>query len=127
MTDQEKIYRIAEHCGAKWIRLAKQVGEDGERRSLVMPYDPILKMHFSCASADGSEKICQIHALPNYLSDLNAMHEVEKTLSERYPFYDHVLQRIMGGEWAFTSRATAKQRAEAFLKTMEDSFEETED
>ena len=129
MTGQEKIYRIAEYCGAKWVRLA----DKEPKRSLVMPDDPSFPNDpdFSLPIADGSEQICQIHALPNYLSDLNAIHEaVEKVLFvERYPFYDHILQRIMGGEFAFTSRATAKQRADALLevmsldKTMDTAFE----
>ena len=116
MTDQEKVYKIAEYCGAKWVRLI-----DAEpKRSLVMPNDPAFKL---LPEADGNEKICQIHSLPHYLSDLNAIHEAVETVrgSERYPFYDHVLQRIMGGEFAFTSRATAEQRANALLKTMEDN------
>lgn len=59
--------------------------------------------------------------LPDYPNDLNAMHEVERTLSEEQYFqYIMVLdcfsfcekQRV---QWAVSSTAT--QRAEAFLRT----------
>jgi hypothetical protein len=56
--------------------------------------------------------------LPNYCNDLNAMHEVEGTLSdavfERYylALYDST------GSTRWPVSATARQRAEAFLRTL---------
>lgn len=67
--------------------------------------------------------------LPDYLNDLNAMHEAEKKLEKRYE-YTEKLGRILGitygpdGEMEKTdfefdlAHATASQRAEAFLKTI---------
>jgi hypothetical protein len=61
--------------------------------------------------------------LPDYLNDLNAMHEAEKTLSDdNLKSYRGWLVVVCNGEhW----RATAAQRAEAFLRTI-DKWEETE-
>jgi hypothetical protein len=56
--------------------------------------------------------------LPDYLNDLNAMHEAEKVLTkeQRWEYIGN-----LGTEEAFTwtcLHATAAQRAEAFLKTL---------
>ena len=56
--------------------------------------------------------------LPNYTTDLNAMHEAEKSEAVCRKLFDYctLLQSITGGELFF--HATAAQRAEAFLKTI---------
>ena len=59
------------------------------------------------------------HDIPNYLNDLNAMHEAEKVLIERGDEvmldYDQELHlRTDGWKW----NATAAQRASAFLETL---------
>jgi hypothetical protein len=52
---------------------------------------------------------------PNYLNDLNAMHEAEETLDCNQW---EVWHRIVG-EWPTElARLTASQRAEAFLRTI---------
>ena len=58
------------------------------------------------------------HALPDYLNDLNAMHEAEMPLGEfeSTVYYDTLIY-ITGSQRAATF-ATASQRAEAFLKTI---------
>lgn len=59
--------------------------------------------------------------LPDYLNDLNAMHEAEKVLiSDQRPIYAKTLHQICFGESIFQPpwHATAAQRAEAFLKTL---------
>lgn len=72
--------------------------------------------------------------IPNYLNDLNAMHEAEKTLEHMTPLYDCTLiQIISDGEFDLQKHpvasmhyvdallgihATAAQRAEAFLRTL---------
>ena len=54
--------------------------------------------------------------LPDYLNDLNAMHEAEKVLTEsQMTTMSQYLHRKLGMLWGF---ATADQRAEAFLKTL---------
>jgi hypothetical protein len=67
---------------------------------------------------------------PDYLNDLNAMHEAEKTLKDNCKEGDYwfFLRDILGfpeaeGDWDrhyfFSAiHATAAQRAEAFLKTL---------
>jgi hypothetical protein len=56
--------------------------------------------------------------LPNYLNDLNAMHEAEKVLTnEQLEVYCNILHKPNHGVyWAI--HATAAQRAEAFLRTI---------
>jgi len=59
--------------------------------------------------------------LPDYLNDLNAMHEAEKVIGINMRSYLETLQRVVdetcgGGAYAHT--ATAAQRAEAFLRTL---------
>lgn len=57
----------------------------------------------------------------DYCNDLNAMHEAEKTLkTEHRKRYIHHLEgwdRNLGYEWDIAT-ATARQRAEAFLRTI---------
>ena len=73
----------------------------------------------------------QIHQLPDYLSDLNACHEMEKVLTEEQQnLYQTGLSNMIGCDgfdayrhWSdvgsvFTCHATAAQRAEAFLRTL---------
>lgn len=54
--------------------------------------------------------------LPKYTEDLNAMHEAEATLTpEKQNVYEANLDAVTRH---FAYRATAEQRAEAFLKTL---------
>ena len=56
--------------------------------------------------------------IPDYLNDLNAMHEVENVLtSEQVTSYVYSLES-MNERWATPAFATASQRAEAFLRTI---------
>ena len=52
---------------------------------------------------------------PQFCTDLNAMHEAEKTMDEEqwHDYVEHV-----GGRWEQAMHATARQRAEAFLRTL---------
>ena len=54
----------------------------------------------------------------DYCNDLNAMHEAEKVLSpiDRNHYIDN-LGEMFGDSWAF-ALATARQRAEAFLRAL---------
>jgi hypothetical protein len=59
--------------------------------------------------------------IPDYLNDLNAMHEAEKILSdESHADYACELVKTIrrNGEWFESVSATAAQRAEAFLRTI---------
>jgi hypothetical protein len=62
--------------------------------------------------------------LPDFLNDLNAMHEAEKTLSDgQWLIYEHALQSITAQHGDYSHciliHSTASQRAEAFLKAKE--------
>ena len=66
------------------------------------------------------------HERPNYLNDLNAMHEAEKvlTLGQRVIYADNLCIIWTGRDdravpiWFWITEATAAQRAEAFLRTI---------
>tara|TARA_R110000782_G_scaffold221011_1_gene308208 strand:+ start:192 stop:500 length:309 start_codon:yes stop_codon:yes gene_type:complete len=64
--------------------------------------------------------------IPDYLNNLNAMHKAEEVLMANLALWDHysILLTIAGG-YTNGFRATAAQRAEAFLKTL-DKWEEAE-
>lgn len=57
--------------------------------------------------------------IPNYLNDLNAMHDAENVLTnEQWWLFVEFLTEIRGGGVALCISATAAQRAKAFLKTL---------
>lgn len=61
-----------------------------------------------------------LNSIPDYCNDLNAMHEAEKTLfPHRMHTYCDYLRNCADGtfEW-YRIHTTARQRAEAFLKTL---------
>jgi hypothetical protein len=53
--------------------------------------------------------------IPNYCLDLNAMHEAEKVL--RGAEWDTYVD-LLADTWIQVAHATARQRAEAFLRTI---------
>jgi hypothetical protein len=65
-----------------------------------------------------------VHAIPppDYCNDLNAMHEVEKTLTdEQHRLFRSYLGEAVGDVAYFCRKiisATARQRAEAYLRTI---------
>jgi nanoRNase/pAp phosphatase (c-di-AMP/oligoRNAs hydrolase) len=62
-----------------------------------------------------------VYLLPDYLNDLNAMHEAEKVLTrEQLDTYLYELHELIGHNHIerYAVTATAAQRAEAFLKTL---------
>ena len=65
--------------------------------------------------------------IPNYLNDLNAMHDAEKVLTNEQDLeYSCALEQVVGGRFVTNNSedmrrlrsATASQRAEAFLRTI---------
>lgn len=89
-------------------------------------------VHFSLAATDEfptERRIvgippthCTHDVAPNYCSDLNAMHEAEKTLFPYYAtVYANKLARATKADYSDDTEyfcATARQRAEAFLKAL---------
>ena len=64
-------------------------------------------------------KKCVGASVPNYLNDLNAMHDAEKMLtsSQIAPYVDSLEE--MNERWSTPAFASAAQRAEAFLRAIE--------
>jgi hypothetical protein len=101
MTNEQINIAIAEHMG--WKNLHK------------IPQIVSLHSGWSGIKPDtGNDEF-----IPDYCNDLNAMHEVEKTLSG--PIIDKYVNNCMSeAEWWFPDALTlsARQRAEVFLKTI---------
>jgi hypothetical protein len=79
--------------------------------------------NYWCAPAGPAQDLTRdSRGLPDYLSDLNAMHEAEKVLSDDqyWPhFYDNLSEGCGGyDKHRNMLSATAAQRAEAFLRTL---------
>ncbi len=94
MTPESQRIGIAEACGWKNV---KQIG-GGELWHSVG--DPPNSVHHEL--------------LPDYLNDLNAMHEAEKVLTGEQAWQYVQLLAVDGDGWC----ATAAQRAEAFLECL---------
>ena len=107
MTPEAQRIAIAEACG--W----REVGKVGV---FTASYHPC---GFHPTRPRGKER------LPDYLNDLNAMHEAENGLTDgQIPDWKASLRAIVtrdANEWLdnLTERATAAQRAEAFLRVIE--------
>ena len=57
--------------------------------------------------------------IPDYLNDLNAMHEAEKTLTDKaHEEFRLNLYEVLGDDSRLIVSSTAAQRAEAFLLTI---------
>jgi hypothetical protein len=104
MTEEQQRIAIAEACGWREI-LWSQLTNPREAR----------ENKWYCRS--NAQQICGW--IPSYTADLNAMHEAEKVFADDDLFrgYEAQLDKVvpMSERWIF---ATAAQRAEAFLKTL---------
>lgn len=108
MTDEEMRIAIAEACG--WTEIVQHKIHAGN--------EGLLGTH---TAVDG---VSDRDWVPDYLNDLNAMHEAEEVLGPKdYEAYRWTLweqvKRPLVSEWhrAHLS-ATARQRAIAFIKTL---------
>jgi len=103
MNEQEQRIAIAEACGWAIAHNCKNV----DQPEAINVYKPLI--------INGSRMGQTIALLPDYLNDLNAMHEAEKVLDSdgRYAYVSH-----FDCDWQRLVFATAAQRAEAFLKTL---------
>jgi hypothetical protein len=111
MTPEAQRIAIAEACGWCDINPNQWSGYHKEYAPLRFPSDEREGWFFGY--------------IPDYLSNLNAMHEAENVLTDEQMDEFHV--HLLGEEWdendpymmlRFASRATAAQRAEAFLRTI---------
>lgn len=101
MTEEQINVAIAEYCGWK----------DFHRVNTGIPL------------LDGWYAICpkssEDESIPDYCDDLNAMHEAEKTFSaEQQSDYLAYCTDMTGGWYELLLMLPARQRAEAFLKTI---------
>jgi hypothetical protein len=93
VTPEQQRIAVAEACGYTHVRIVKCI--EG-------PPDHCIGHHPT-----------QPHSVPDYLTDLNAMHEVEKAVKNVWGKYVKQLNSI-----ADPACATAAQRAEAFLRAL---------
>lgn len=109
---EEKRVKIAEACG--W----KPFTGDKSRFHEHLRNEPMW-MNDGQTTPEGWDQHT-LGDLPDYLNDLNAMHEAEKTAvgNKLAGEYDSNLRRIFGAR-SWTWHATAAQRADAFLLTVE--------
>jgi len=56
--------------------------------------------------------------IPNYCTDLNAMHEAEKVLRDKELLFEYGMHISSSHHYEYLLRATARERAEAFLRTL---------
>jgi hypothetical protein len=115
MTPEKQRIAIAEACGATWRQLP-------ELNTKVLSFchgaNTLGPLRWELENGD-----ILAPDIPDYLSDLNAMHEAEKVLGNaQNPYaakwlqYLTILQNICGD--VPSTFATAAQRAEAFLHTL---------
>ena len=124
MTPEQQRIAIAESCGWKMHTVAKD--------------DPYTCTHCGIHYSPMIWRAWEIPYLwcnknnetqpPNYLNDLNAMHDAEKVLfpvkvhdlhgPDLVKEYGAILQHLCCGHPGGAIRATASQRAEAFLRTI---------
>ncbi len=129
MTPEAQRIAIAEACGWKAVHREDKCdgvnlitcGACGAHGHANCYGDGRGALQFTCADSP----CCEGAVSPNYLSDLNAMHEAEKTLpgfnelplaQNRNSYHDHLFD--VCGTITLSISATASQRAEAFLRTL---------
>ena len=96
MNPEQQRVAIAEACG--WTDIKRG------------PYDGL---------PFGRYKTHQLEGVPDYLNDLNAMHDAEKVLVRlQWVSYLRRLQALCDESVSWPIHATASQRAEAFLRTI---------
>lgn len=117
MTPETQNIAIALACGWKWYRWGK-----GGGLHLLTPHHDWTGGSMVPSERVGDEEF-RSDSWPDYLSDLNAMHEAEKVLTiHNYAAYEIALCEAVdySGKdpdiWHNVLCATAAQRAEAFLR-----------
>lgn len=118
MTPDDQRIAIAKSCGAKII--SKKFGRSkgykwawngDESTPCAHPGGGVFGWGWNAQAGIGE--------LPDYLNDLNASHEMEKTMTaDQWRQYLPTLHEICGRCVQHQLSATAKQRAEAFLTVM---------
>lgn len=109
MTDGEINVAVYEGIGATWW-----ISEGGFHYLGFKPANPMFR---PCDRPQVFDSVA-LRDVPRYASDLNAMHEAEKIFTEaqRCAYCGHL--RPIGGHTWTAAHTTARQRAEAFLRTI---------
>jgi hypothetical protein len=113
VTPQAQIIAIAEACGWKPDDDGDGTGWKGSWiRQRLIGKKPTFR--------DGKVVSYLIEQIvPDYLNDLNAMHEAEKVLFPKHEAkWAMLMSEVCGHSWRIIYTATAAQRAEAFLITL---------
>ena len=109
---------IAEACGWSVIRLSCGFYAKHKTEG---------RISISAASACATQNEAMCDRVPDYINDLNAMHEAEKMLTDEQDLeYSESLEQVVGARFNSNNgedmrrlrSATAAQRAEAFLRTL---------
>jgi hypothetical protein len=111
------------------IRIAVAEACEWKRHSIdVRGFSGALHKEHGWMSPLGCYQRANQNVPPNYPEDLNACHEMEKTLgimtlpishplNRKWKLYESRLKRICERDGTFITHATAPQRCEAFLRT----------
>ena len=112
LTDEEKRIKVADLHG-DWsnIRFSEDIWPEGIEEGWQESGVPF-------GHHDGHGHPEHMVPLPDYINDLNAMHDAEKVFvgADRFVYWHEINNIVMGT--VHTAFATAAQRAEAFLKTL---------
>jgi len=118
MKDESQIIAIAEQVGFNWIHPHHSTAS-GDEKSLLLVLTKEKRYHSSLYESYLEGRFIG-RDVPNYLNDLNAMHEAEKVLTEaQLDAYAQQVYTIVAREnpiRRYGIHATASQRAEAFLR-----------
>jgi hypothetical protein len=121
MKNEEQRIAVAEACGFNWIH-PWQSTSSGDEESPLLVLTKLPKYHCSLYESNLGERFIG-RDVPWFLVDLNAMHEAEKVLtSVQYWEFVEWLSKLIHMRHvdfvAHSTSATAAQRAEALLRTL---------
>lgn len=113
------------------IAIAKSVGIDTRWFAVQVNNHGIIETRYSRTIAQSQHilfkepgkpvECVRPEKLPDYLNDLNAMHEAERALNisdEQITYWKNTLEFVCNRDNTITLMATAAQRAEAYLRTI---------
>ena len=109
MTHEAQRIAIAEACG--WGVLRLSCGFYAKHKTEG-------RISISAASARATQNEAMCDRVPDYLTDLNAMHEAEMFIRKDHGVYGLYLQHLNRTAPECRVHATAGQKAEAFLRTL---------
>lgn len=125
MNEQEQRIAIATQIG--WDCDPVEAHEWGSRGQWVVPPDSVQLNWPYTLDSDSRRLVSGNTFLPDYLNDLNAMHEAENVATSTHlleaKYEGFLMEAVCEGpqrstDNIFLIRSTASQRAEAFLKTL---------